>query len=343
MPGIHLKPTDFTPYVESHGSDNLNATPAPSSHSILLHSSAHPQLDYTASSLDEKGLSHYLGVFDPEKRTLQLVPAHPTTVRTTLRSEVVEFRADEAISRAKQRELLGMEFGTKKAKKALTSKVINAIGAEAGKGVESAVMATVNSTSSALPTRSERDDAVLDAKPIPKPNLETDEIELIYSIDQLIPKGDMRDMAVKDWQDKVKNDIAIDFTSRFVANRVVNIVKSQDIKKLRALKYLLLLLDFVSALRPARGGRTVPQRDELKQKMEAWPETAVDNVRRRFAEGGYVGQYPVLWTPTDARSDINKWHFDNLMTHMAAISLYIDGYRTDTHDLREDLRMENRQ
>lgn len=31
------------------------------------------------------------------------------------------------------------------------------------------------------------------------------------------------------------------------------------------------------------------------------------------------------------------------MTHMAAISLYIDNYRTDTHDLREDLRMENKQ
>ena len=31
------------------------------------------------------------------------------------------------------------------------------------------------------------------------------------------------------------------------------------------------------------------------------------------------------------------------MTHMAAISLFIDNWRTDTHDLREDLRFENKQ
>lgn len=43
------------------------------------------------------------------------------------------------------------------------------------------------------------------------------------------------------------------------------------------------------------------------------------------------------------RSDLNKWHLDNLMTHMAAISLYIDDWRSDTHDLREDLRLENKQ
>lgn len=31
------------------------------------------------------------------------------------------------------------------------------------------------------------------------------------------------------------------------------------------------------------------------------------------------------------------------MTHIAALSLYIDNWRTDTYDLREDLRMENKQ
>ena len=44
-----------------------------------------------------------------------------------------------------------------------------------------------------------------------------------------------------------------------------------------------------------------------------------------------------------AYSELNKWHVDNLITHMAAISLFIDGYKTDTCDLREDLRLENKQ
>lgn len=42
-------------------------------------------------------------------------------------------------------------------------------------------------------------------------------------------------------------------------------------------------------------------------------------------------------------SELNKWHMDNLITHMAAITLYIDGFKTDTNDLREDLRLENKQ
>jgi len=36
-------------------------------------------------------------------------------------------------------------------------------------------------------------------------------------------------------------------------------------------------------------------------------------------------------------SEMTKWHVDNLMTHLAALSLIVDDYQTDTHDLREDL------
>jgi len=42
-------------------------------------------------------------------------------------------------------------------------------------------------------------------------------------------------------------------------------------------------------------------------------------------------------------SELNKWQHDNLLTHMAAISLYIDGYKTDTFDLQEDLKLKSKQ
>lgn len=41
-------------------------------------------------------------------------------------------------------------------------------------------------------------------------------------------------------------------------------------------------------------------------------------------------------------SELNKWHMDNLITHIAALTLYIDNYRTDTHDIREDLGLDNK-
>ncbi|GAM86873.1 hypothetical protein ANO11243_048930 [Dothideomycetidae sp. 11243] len=329
VPGIQLKPQSFVAYSKPLKRDGAAILPAPSSHSLLLHSSAHPYLDHTASDGTDQTQKHFLGVFDPASNTLQVVPAHSVNLRTTLRSENNEVEASNAQrTKAMQREALGMEFGTKKAKRSLASKTINAITTATGKGVESAVLGIVNDTSSALPDKIEREAEILKSKPIPQPNLETEKIEEVYAIDKLVPSGDMRAMVVKEWQDKIKEGTAIEFTSRFVANRVQALAKMEDVTKLKALKYMLLLLDFTAALKPAgKAGKKVPQRDELKEKLAMWPETSVEHVRRRFADGG----------------EVNKWRYDNLMTHMAAICLFIDDFKTDTHDLREDLRLDNRQ
>ena len=40
---------------------------------------------------------------------------------------------------------------------------------------------------------------------------------------------------------------------------------------------------------------------------------------------------------------MTKWHVDNLITHIAALALYVEGYEVDTFDLREDLRLDNKQ
>jgi DNA-directed RNA polymerase I subunit RPA49 len=37
---------------------------------------------------------------------------------------------------------------------------------------------------------------------------------------------------------------------------------------------------------------------------------------------------------------MNSWEVDNLITHMGALSLYIDNWETDTTDLKDDLRMD---
>lgn len=36
---------------------------------------------------------------------------------------------------------------------------------------------------------------------------------------------------------------------------------------------------------------------------------------------------------------MTKWHMDYFFTHMAALTLYVDDYETDIHDIREDLMM----
>lgn len=58
------------------------------SSNLLLHSSDHPTIDYTAqeeSGLQDDLLKHYIGIYDPENEKLKLIPARGVTVRRTLR------------------------------------------------------------------------------------------------------------------------------------------------------------------------------------------------------------------------------------------------------------------
>jgi len=187
-------------------------------------------------------------------------------------------------------------------------------------------MDSVKEASDAMPAKQAQQEEILASKPIPKPNLNATEAENVYPIGMLIPATDMRNLTVKEWQDANGEDLKL--SSRFVAHRVNPIAVRDDVQRLKALKYLMLLLEFNLALKPAgKAGKKVPQKDQLRAKLQDWPETLIESVRRRFSDN----------------NELNKWHMDNLITHMAAISLFVDGYKTDTHDLREDLRLENKQ
>jgi len=291
-PGLNAPQIPFKAYGKPNDAGHSSSVPSPVSHSLLLHSSAHPKLDYIAGTDSNKHLDHYIGVYDPASSTLKLVPAHAVTLRSTLRSAAADVGVQKAARTfARQREDLGMEFGTKKAKKALASRTVNAITGPTEQGVEAAVLDSVKEASNALPVRDEQQGSILAAKPIPKANLDASTVEDVYPLSRLVPPVDVRTLAVKDWQDAVKQGLEVKLGSRFVANRLQAVVAREDVQTLKALKYLLLLLDFYGALGSGRGaGKKVPMKDKLREKLAAWPENMVENVRRRFAEGGYV--YP---------------------------------------------------
>lgn len=203
--------------------------------------------------------------------------------------------ANAARTYAQQREDLGLAFGTRKARKALAARYENAIttGADrekvAGKldTLENAVMDSVKDASAAMPEKQELRDSILASKPIPRPNLHAQKIEDAYPLAILVPSAEMRALAVKDWQDAVESGEPVQTSSRFVARRLAAVTKTEDVPKLKALKYLLLLLEFYGALQPGRGGKKVPPKDKLKLKLPDWPDALVDSVRRRFAESKY--------------------------------------------------------
>lgn len=135
-PGVNAPKVPFKAWSKATSSKRTGAV-KPATHHLLLHSSQHPRLDYTATphTLDgAQQLSHYVAVYDPATKQLRVTPAHHLNLRSTLRSEAQE-KEEERLTIAKQREALGKEFGTKKAKKAIESKTTNAISQDTkGKG-----------------------------------------------------------------------------------------------------------------------------------------------------------------------------------------------------------------
>ncbi|KAB2576994.1 DNA-directed RNA polymerase [Lasiodiplodia theobromae] len=312
---------------------------------LLLQSSDHPKLDFTARQ-EEDGtadclLKDYVGIYDPETGALQIMEAQKLVLRSTLRSEAEEMRVqrEAAANRERQtnfalRQQLGKEFGTKKAKKALSSITENAINPTAGAAegnitdaVAKAVLESVTEATADAPSREALQQAVDENKPRPKANLEAATPAEVYPPEVLIGGDSMRLIEVKSWLETAEKNEDIRTPSLFVAKRLQKTLSSKNTKKLKVLKYMLLLIDFLAALKPARNGaKKLPQRADLEKKTGT-SGALLDGVRRKFADG----------------NEMTKWHVDYLITHIAALSLYIDDFVVDTFDLREDLRLDNKQ
>lgn len=44
-----------------------------------------------------------------------------------------------------------------------------------------------------------------------------------------------------------------------------------------------------------------------------------------------------------SNGEMPRWNIDNLMTHIAAAALIVDDFEVDVNDLRDDLKLENKE
>ena len=189
------------------------------------------------------------------------------------------------------RTLLGQAFGTKKSQKAIQSLTDNAIASSAGnkKGVldavASAVMNSMAESSATIPTKEELQAAVDNAKPRPKPNLEAETPADVYPAENLVGMDVLEGLAVKTWQDAVEANRDVKTSSRFVSRRLIRVVRTDDVKKLRTLKALLLMLNWYGCLQPGgKNAKKLPKREDVKKAVgPEVPDRIVDSIRKRFA------------------------------------------------------------
>ncbi|KAL2201429.1 RNA polymerase I associated factor, A49-like protein [Corynascus similis CBS 632.67] len=309
---------------------------------MALHSSAHRTVNYTAREERSKSvdtvLNHFLAVIDPRTGEVEVIQAKKMVVRGTVRSKQAPSEAMQVSSakptHSEMKMELGETFGTKKAKKAIQAVAENAMLAASSRGKlgdeDRALVDTIQNSSQHMATREELQAVVDKARPVPRGNFDADEIQDVYVPAQIIGAEVLNAVPVMDWQEKVRKLEPVQVPARFVAHRIVRVAgNEEDAQRLKLLRYLLWVITFWTTTRQGkeRGTRTIARRDDLREALAPAPEVVIENIRRKFSDNGVM----------------RKAHIDLLMTHCCVFASIIDNFEVNTLDLREDLKLEQKQ
>ena len=225
------------------------------------------------------------------------------TLRGSLRPTQEEL--DEALKQergtyASQRMTLGVEFGTKKAKKVIADQTVNAINvrkpgetAPVVDAAQQAVLDDLNVKTEGMMTVEERQQEADKSKPRPDANLSADTPADVYPIQRLVGEDELGLVRVMDWQSAMKKGENVKLRMRYVAHRLRKVATGKDTTALKLLKYLNVMLTWYAALEPARGVKKVPFKDKLLEKVDA-PGAILESLRKNFTDGRYVCSLTLL-------------------------------------------------
>lgn len=312
----------------------------------MLHSTSHHSVNYTVREDDSQPgakslLNHFVGIYDPATGKMEVVEAKKMVMRGAVRAKQASADAmEEKDTKQSMMELktdLGQTFGTKKARKVINERVLNAISPQKKPGdkpaeiddASRAMLHSVGKVAAEMATREQLQAVVDDAKPLPPVNADADEIQDAYDPEVVIGAEILNMVPIREWQEKVRNKEGVQTVSRFVAMRVNAIASNSGAEqRLRVLRYLSFVVAFYLNTKPGRqkGTRSLPARDKLRELLAPAPEAVIENIRRKFSEAG----------------EMRKFHIDLLITHLCVFACIADNFEVDTQDLRHDLRIDDK-
>ena len=116
-----------------------------------------------------------------------------------------------------------------------------------------------------MPTRTELQAQVDDGKPRPKAHLVATKIEDAYPVEELAGGADnLKKMAVKEWIDTIKAGEDIQTHSLFISKRLAKVVNAGDVKKIKTLRYLTMMIEWYRSLtQDGKYGRKVPKAGDM--------------------------------------------------------------------------------
>ena len=326
---------------------------------VLLHSTTHPTIDFTATENDthtDKHLKHYVAVFDPKTGDLQVTEARRLTARSSVRRRGAAVSEDEgsgeetkAVTNYSSRAALTNTFGTKKSKKAVQSIAENRLLARAGDDANNPLSKAILSSmpESDMPEDTDTKQLAHSNKPLPVPNLHTDDVNIAYPLTSLVfpgpPSTTLDQMPLSSWIDNVSKGNPVNALSRFVANRVTYLTRAHASSpedatlklNVQLLRYVLFLIELSAHIRTLkRHGRIPPP--------SSWPpKTITGNLAFSLISGALSHFFPTYQLSTTGTTLLH--------TTILAIALHIPPPSfqvapgtlvTEPTDLQMDLALE---
>ncbi|CAG8962278.1 hypothetical protein HYFRA_00005333 [Hymenoscyphus fraxineus] len=304
---------------------------------LLLQSSAHHKLDYTAREESSDGLDallkHYVGIYDPETGKMEVMEARKMAVRGTVRAHQVAIEDLEVELKSRdQRNQLGQTFGTKKSKKSIASFTENAINpghSRAADGVptkigsgDKAILETIGTITSTMATKEQLAAEIEGHKPRPKANLGAKDVKDVYTIEGLIGENILALIPVKQWLEKKKAKQDLECNSRYVASKFVPV--GVDTVKLKALRYILFLLEVLDKSTSKRAEKKLPRNDEVTSILDDMPRSVWEDFKSRFTTANMI----------------SRFQYDLIVTHICALACILDAFDVYMYDLQEDLKLD---
>ncbi|KAK9370176.1 RNA polymerase I associated factor, A49-like protein [Lipomyces kononenkoae] len=278
---------------------------------------------------------YYVGVYDPNTRTVELM--HAPVMNTSRTIKAYKNKGVAAVKQVNvqnrvQMTALGEAFGTKKAKKVISDLERNRIEAEKLESYADSIVDNIKTATENLPSADALREQPSEERPIPPCNEDADDLVNIYPLEGLVSKeefGAIRVGAIFREQDEKKRVSLLPFkTSEYINNRVAKINNENEMQKLKLLYYAALLMGLYN-------NRRVSNKRALLQKLNHPAEILVNGLIEKFTESkaGKVGK------EKDASFTITPKKEDRLLCYLFAICLRIDEYIVETPALTGELSL----
>ncbi|OAA71278.1 RNA polymerase I associated factor [Cordyceps fumosorosea ARSEF 2679] len=301
---------------------------------------SHPVMNYTLREVEEPGLTYWLGIVDPKTGEVELIRSKRAELTTVVRARDRPAEATEEKGASKSmldlKADLSQTFGTKKAKKAIEQRVLNAIPSQKkanGQTIEMddasrAILQSVGENVADMSTQQQLQAVVDEAKPRPIANVDADDIQDVYAPGAIIGDDILQMLPIREWQEKARRKENIQTTSRYVAARISALAANDAAEeRLRVLRYLSFALAFYRETKSSKKREaSVPTREKLRESLAPAPEAVIENLRRKFSD----------------RGQIRKFHTELLITHICAFACIVDNFEVATHELQLDLGIDDK-